>query len=1082
MARNRRVGKDQGQRVGRTATQGAGTNIGEGGFNDTQTTSKTTYSTASGENQQASRFEIPSEYRGGWLLEMAARVWGRTSNQAVRLCMWADDAEGGGLLFQSPTLIVPEASSTYGAWTRYFPSASEAIRLEAGKRYWMGFWSQITHDRYFRINTGGSDPRGRIRLSGVAQSWTGFAYEDDTLCTDFFYQQNAIPSKPAWVAPTAGQIFNSSEPVLTGTMPHNNGDGDFDYTQRVHVQIWRNDTGAMLYDSEFEPTPAEKSAKRWSRSLLALPAAVDLKARFRHQDSWGSWSNDFSSTITFQVAQGPDAPIVTAPTGKWNFISTFNYAGVYNHVLNLQSNAIQIQVLNATGTQVIYDSGTVLKVVNPGAAWTHLAWHAALQWGTNYIAAVRFRSRNAANTADVWGPYTQSAFKTNSAPYKPQNLSPTGGVQSGTTTLSATSVDPDGDPLTAAEVELFDITSNAAVTLTNTPAVSGTQIILNAAPNLVADRVYRWRTRGTDGIVYGEWSDWQTWTYRAAPVVTWSFPTPGLIKNRMEDPSYEHGDTSLFWTYLNEVVDADFIQMGDDGDAAFGYRSWIATESATSANEMRSVAKAIDPTKPFIAYTHAKKESGVSRTSFIVEFLDASNAVLGSTNPAYTAGAFSGLTDADLPTSYTAFGGVVWPVGSANSPALPTGTTQVRFRFIPSSLSEAVVRVDAFFFSELPSMSVTDMPDAVKWYGYFDGDQVEYDQSPGAEGYTWSGDAGDSESFGLRIARDGNLNLFITYTHPTRGNTSKTGDRLTIRERYGTDDWKIVYRDLGFIGGNRSKIPIPTGILKSERRYEFTVEAQDDIGISSQTPPLVADVRYEGPAQLNIVIARSDDDQAQVHLVFDSSLLPITQFGAIEIAKGDVPVIVDRLSDPTQTNWIDHFPLAGEPESYWVRQLEVRGVDEVAGRFDRAEVIPGYTNWWIKDVEDPFSVAIEFVVLSSDPYTTSFLAPQDSYRPWGEPLPVHITGEGRESSGSITVRFLDDADELVRPKLDMLALFIRRRRTVAFLSQRPPRVRYVTLTDIQETTEHLPYYASYELSWEETNYSLDYYERTGLIL
>lgn len=80
------------------------------------------------------------------------------------------------------------------------------------------------------------------------------------------------------------------------------------------------------------------------------------------------------------------------------------------------------------------------------------------------------------------------------------------------------------------------------------------------------------------------------------------------------------------------------------------------------------------------------------------------------------------------------------------------------------------------------------------------------------------------------------------------------------------------------------------------------------------------------------------------------------------------------------------------------------------------------------------------------------------------------------------MRFLNDIDAIVVPKLNQLAKFIKRRKAVAFLSQRPPRVRYVTLTGIQETTEHLPYYASYELSWEETNYSPDYYDRTGIVL
>lgn len=464
MARNRRLGQDQGQRVGVRRVQGSGTNIGDGGGSGGQTAIFTVV--ASGDNNQANRYEIPSEYRSGWIIEIgvgAASYESLTMN--AKHCIWADDADGGHLLYAGPT----QSWDRTFQWRRDFPTATTALRVEAGKRYWCGLWRDPNKSHTMRVITSnGTGQRGHVRTGSTpVESFTGFAYEDEALATEFFYQQNANPSIPAWVAPlefpTEVPIFNSSEPVLTGTMPHDNGDGDLDYTQRVHAQIWREDTGAMLYDAEFEPTDAEKAAKRWSRSLTALPAATNLKARFRHQDSWGAWSNDFSPTTTFQVAQGPDAPVITAPSGKWNQISAFNYAGVYNHILNFQSNAIQIQVMNATGSQVIYDSGTVAKVVNAGANWTHPAWHLPLQWGTNYRAQIRFRSRNATNTADVWGPYSVVSFKTNSAPYIPQQMVPSGSIQSGTTELKATVRDPDGDQVTEVRIELFDIAANVMV-------------------------------------------------------------------------------------------------------------------------------------------------------------------------------------------------------------------------------------------------------------------------------------------------------------------------------------------------------------------------------------------------------------------------------------------------------------------------------------------------------------------------------------------------------------------------------------------------------------------------------------------
>lgn len=448
----------------------AGTNIGHGGETDTAENAWTGIARSTGNNQHASRFEVPADYRPGWIMEVAAMAGGYNESVSGRLCMWADDAEGGALIYQGPQ----QTWNSRLSWRRDFPSAQNAPRIENGKRYWVGFWTDIKRDKQYRVDPDGSEARGRLRLSQVAQSFTGFAYDDGTLAADFHYQQNADPGKPGWVAPYASTgssgtppVVNTSQPTFAGNMPHTNGDAQYDKTQLVHVVITREDTNAILYDNTFEPTQAELNTSghpggKWSRTLLTLPTGVPIVAKFRHQDSWGVWSV-WSNSIRFQCARGPLAPTNLAPSGKIN-TRTPTYSGIYAHDLALAANAIQIQVMNQSGTQVVYDSGTVAKVVAAGNPWTQPTWHANLNWNTRYTVRARFRSRNEFNTGDVWGPYSDPVpFNTDSEPYKPTNMSPGKNQQSGQSTLTAEVSDPDQDAITQVQIRLYDITAGAYV-------------------------------------------------------------------------------------------------------------------------------------------------------------------------------------------------------------------------------------------------------------------------------------------------------------------------------------------------------------------------------------------------------------------------------------------------------------------------------------------------------------------------------------------------------------------------------------------------------------------------------------------
>lgn len=1055
---------------------GGRTNIGEGGEVELAEHAVTFQVSPAGPNIHARKLDIPLDYRPGWLHEIAFKsgspIPGTMSGQ---LCMWADDAEGGAIVYQSPGQVWGFGS----AWRRAFPTPASAPKLYNGKSYWVGIFTNLLNYRYLTMDPEGGESRALLRLSTVPQSFTGFGLEQGTLAADFFYVSNADPSKPFISSPSPGQQVNESQPLISMTTPHNNGDISYDFTKTVHLQIWRQDApGVMIVDQSFEPLEWMRASKVFEiRSPAVLPTGTNLQLRARHQDSFEYYSI-WSDTITFICARGPKAPTLTGPgigtPTKLNAISGYNITGVYEHELNLASNRVQIDLMNSAGNQVLYSLDQAIVLSN-GQSFSVAEWHPDLLWGTAYQYRVRFRSRNEFNTGDVWGPYSNRLFRTNSAPFAPQNMFPAASVQTGAGTLTAHVTDPDGDPVTAGQVELYNITNNVAVTLTNSVIMTDDLLSINAAPNMTYDKVYRWRARASDGILYGNWTDWQTFTYRAAPIISFMLPTITGQRNMIEDPSFEHGLVSTFWTAFNEVANVDYAEQFIDGDAAYGSSGWRFTESATSAHYLLSRSKPLDTTIPLIAFTHAKRESGVSRSSFAVEFLNAGGSVIGTVYPSI----LGAMQVADVPTTWTAYGGVVWPIASANTPKMPAGAVQWRIRVTPSAASEAVVRFDGYYADQMPLMSLADMLDATKWFGYFDGDVRGFDESPGAPGYAWTGPVGDSESVsqGVHVARDGNLSLWITYGHPTLGAGSKAGDRVTI-ERATEEGWEVTYQAVAFAGGSRLKIPLPFEVMRNENRYRLTVEVIDTVGITSHTPYVYTDTRFEGPKELNILVARVDNDRAQVHLVFEQTGLGLTQFGGVEIARGPAKTIVDRVDDPSVTEWVDRAALSGVTEDYWVRQVELRGGDTVESRWDHAVVTPEYLDFWLKDVEET-TTNLRLNILSGDEPSTTYAAPQTSFRPWGDPKPVHILSEERSASGTLVLRVLEDPDAIMDPILVPVQRIQERRRVCILLTQRPARRRYVTVTEMTETAKHIPWYSVWEMGWEESNYAEDFYEREG---
>lgn len=1197
-----------------------------------------------GPNLVAAKLTIPPGSKSGWVRSISLKAAilfppPEFFPLTIYPFMYKDQAEGGGPVYVTPTIGLNNVTFEGEQWFSFTTSIdiSRRMRVESGKSYWPGFITPFV-GKYFKYKSGGTGQWGSTRIPIIPGHLPalGMAYNSD-LAIEFNYQENVDPSKGAFSTPTADQAFGTTQPTFAGTLPHLGGDGEFDQSQFVQLQVWRTDTNVILYDRAIDlgVTDLSQSPTTFSQAPVVLPPGVPLKCKYRHQDSWGAWS-PWSEEVAFTCVAGPDSPAITTPIDRINQVSGITYAGVYHNESTLPSNAIQIRIWNSLGTQVIYDSGTVAKVVSNGGAWTHAQWHPDLLWGTSYQVEVRFRARNAANTADIWGPYTTAFFHTNAAPYPPSSLTPSGNIDTNSTLLHATAIDPDEDAITSATIELYDLTTNAPVTGLGTPTVSGADVSLNVAGKLTLTHQYRWRVSASDGFVQGDFSDWSLFRYVALPLVTLLAPNATPPFNYFPDPSAEYdnaqapmwtefgrnsgknvltknqssvetdttglsatagaaisrsttratqgsaslqcitsapnagmftnsgagaydatagqpvsvkaqafvpagvafslighpidpltgdplGDTgisnytgtgdwqdiSLSYAYMAsnyraglkiqvassgttfwvdalqaEVASApsedweegsegrrNTIDRVSDGDAAFGVSSWEA-RTLSSDHYYLSSAISVDAPDNWVIGAYMKNmDSTLAPVSSLgVECYNSVGALLGTIYP----GSINATHDI-TPTEYwSPLGGVIYRTASSLTPKWPAGTTSFRLRWTPSS-TKALVRLDALWASKMVLITDSAAVDVSSWYGYFDGDAVALNAVAGDSTYSWTGDTGNSRSFGQYVSRLSPQNIYISYSHPQ--GLLKVNDRLTI-EQLTKDGYKQVYQT-PWGGGNRTVVPVPSDILKDNYRYRLKLEVIDTAAGTAASPPIITDVNYEGPRELNILVAQAVPDLAEVSLTFDSTTLGIVDFAGIEIATGPEKTVVDLINDPNVTTYRYPYPISGREEDYWVRQVRNTGLGQMESRWDHVTVQVDYSEWWLKDVEDPYNLALPVKVFANDSPTVKHGVEDVSYRPFGSPSRVHVMGQARLRSGSMIVRILL-SDPQFEQKLDRLAEIIERRKTMCLLSQRPPARNFVQIKDIDETAEQVPLYATYELAWEEASFAENWFEREGV--
>lgn len=778
-------------------------------------------------------------------------------------------------------------------------------------------------------------------------------------------------------------------------------------------------------------------------------------------------------------------PVLTSPSGKLNAISGYSYSGIYSHPASIAANAIHIQVYNAAGTELLYDSGTIAKTIAHGASWSEPEWHGDLAWGTHYSWRAQVRDAN-----NSWGPWSSlKAFHTNAPPYSPTNLTPGQNATVGLVTLRCSVSDPDGDTITAVEAELFDVTEDEAVA--GYPAnmvVSGNTAALTVTGDLVLNNTYQWRARASDGLNFGSFSGWETFSYWPAPVLDLVGPRAGGPSNLVEEPSAEYSPSG-YWTEVNQTA-SDFIERISDGDAAFGAACWLGTASPTSENGYLGDFEAVDATKPYLAYVHLKRGAltDESATHFIVHCYDGSGVLLGDVYPS----SLRGAEGVSVETRWLPYGGIIWPAGDASSPDFPVGTTQVRLEVIPSLEVESLVRFDAFYFDEVPLVSTLDWSYAQSWQGYFDGDTQGFDRSIGAPGYSWAGTPGNSKSTGISVLWQPGPYVVFAYSHPT--GRPKTADRLIVRQKVGAS-YQQIY-DSGWQGTTavpevRTAIPIPAGLLKNEGRYDLKVMARDNAPVTpveGESFYIPFDVRYDGPAELPILVAEADPVRAETRLVFGQTALSPVAFGGVEIAVGDAtgdPATAEKatvalITDPLTTEFFYSFPISGEPQGYYVRQVENRGPEQVQSRWIRVVVTADYGGrFFIKNAQDPRNLWLDFEPLRRALPSWEEVSAQEFLRTWGQQTPTELLGEAKEASGTLEVPFYDDAtfSQSALMRFEILREIVERRGTVCLLLQLPARKEFVALEGGVSLGVDDLLKNSASLSWRRVDYEEGIYAR-----
>ena len=995
--------------------------------------------------------------QSGWIKQVQVYARGYGSPARGRVVVYGNDDK---LIFKSPE----QSWDINRGWKFGEPAAP--VRLRADRPVKVGFWHNPVNDVEIGLASNDGtfhtyDYREQDDAPDVWQStmWSG------TLAAAITFAHNQAPSKGVWMSPTPEGLETDPNPTFVGTIPHPEGSDMGEYSIRVQVRISRGD-GVVVRNNVYDVRDAENAQGYFTRKIHIgdLETGRNYHAEFRHADSWGVWS-DWSNLRTFQREKGPLTPKIIRPVGKLDYTHeadapfTYMYRGTYDNPEGSALAEVEYEIWTEDmAARIIYrpwrppDHSPL-----DSTDWLMSQDHSAFNWGVKRI--VRARVRDALGRESPWG---SANFNTNAAPDIPSQLDPQNGTITNTAILSCRVVDPDGDDIQSVTFDLVNADTGASITgypkVVSGPFESGSTVELNISADVTLGTNLRWKVRAADHVLQGDNSDWQTFRYDSVPTVRLLAPDTQAVTNKIKHPSAEYDPASVgaYWVESGGDLNNFVRRVQDTDDPYIGDWSWEMVSDGTVVHRIASGKEAVDTTRPAFLSVGMKKDTGTGSHSLRVDCYDATNVLLGSVYPSDPWGL---LQNTDPNIIWKRYGGYIapatWPVGTVSAAVVIERSTL--------SAAPSTVRFDGFLFAQVTAeTTAADAP----WFGFFSGDTVPHDA---LEGYSWAGTPGNSESRGLNRLTSPTADLSIFYSSDTAA--LKAADRKIVEQWTGTE-WKRIHSGK-WVPGTRTRIPIPTSKLKNQGRYRVRIEAKDANNIVGVTNWVEIDVDYEGPPQLPITVIDADNDAATIRVEWTASGLTVDELEEIQVAvtpaDGD-RAIISRIRDPQATQETFHFPRSDIQYLIEVRQVQATDGGPVEGRWASESAQVFYRNWHIKAVDAPDTDAVSFVPYSEMDASDEVEADITEIREWGQALPSHYISLYRPEKGQLPIQIFKH-DPLKHSKLAMLKRLVGR--TVCILTSGPNEKRFAMLTAAPRQLGQLPLYATYTVSWEETNYSED---------